>query len=58
MSEALLCASTTATLRSPVWICMKAVASPWRPSPEIVQVGRSAAPSWSGTNSSKIPKPS
>ena len=58
MSEALLWASTTATLTRPVWICMKADASPWRPSPDTVHVGRRAAPSWSGTNSSKIPKPS
>ena len=44
MSEALLCASTTATSMSPVWICMNAFASPCRPSPVTVQTGRSAPP--------------
>ena len=58
MSEAFEWLSTTTTSARPLWICMYAFARPWIPSPPTVCIGRRTAPSWSGVNSSKIPKPS
>jgi hypothetical protein len=58
MSDAFECASTATTRAIPVRISMHPVASAIRPSAATVCTGRSAAPSWSGTYSSKMLVPS
>ncbi len=57
-SETLLCASTATTFAIPLLISISAVATPSSPSPATVCTGLCAAPSWSGTYSSKMLVPS